>query len=724
MDEINNTLKTKNEDSNTLDMLFFPSDMKPEDINIDFSSILCFTIFYSNIVIITKDCTAFVMGFNRYREISVLLPKEIEKLTRLDIIDKNGKLWYPVSAICGDEYTLYMVSDVPNGFNKRLVYSARNIKGKYPTFLKIEKSNPIALFGGYENSAAIDTDGSIIYIPFSTRKRPKKVIKRKFLPNGEKALNLACGQYEFCALSNSGKIYISDTENKLQFVQVYEIRKKRVVEISGIYDHFFALTNEGEVYGYGLNSDYKLGLENTTNGVDEFTIITSLSKQKINSVYAGFNHSIFITKEGKVFVAGELDKIGGLKDYDLHYFGDKPAESKIKSGACFCIAEMKGTIIFKGFKPEMSPNINAKNEIKIGLFGSQGKTKIAQAFTHNLFENAFNDNDNNEYIANVEIDHAKIKLLLIDSSKYENDTKLRNSFYQQVQYLLFFFDISDSKSFDYLTSVYQEAKAACKRDFKYAIVAYGGVFSENSNKIHSKLKIKEIKQKFKCEVFEIYSNDMKTINKPFYFFFQSTNKQKEIIKTNQEHNNPFLNLNKTNINIGLFGDKSIIKTELAFRYVYGEFYEPFYLDYKSNFSNVELTKVIEVNNKVFQLALIDSTFVENIEKSFYSSVHGLLFVFNINILTSNNWMDTLRKSYIEAKEAVKGEMFFEIALCINDEEDKNQIVRLNEKIVEIKNEFKCRTFQISLKTGENLNEMFYFLAKKITQFYNDLKNKK
>ena len=140
---------------------------------------------------------------------------------------------------------------------------------------------------------------------------------------------------------------------------------------------------------------------------------------------------------------------------------------------------------------------------------------------------------------------------------------------------------------------------------------------------------------------------------------------------------------------------------------------------RSEQSNVELTKVIEVNNQVFQLALIDSTFVENIEKSFYSSVNGLLFVFNINILASSNWMDELRKSYIEAKEAVIGEMFFEIALCINDEDDKNQIVQLEDKINEIKNEFKCRTFQISLKTCENLNKMFYFLVKKITQFNNN-----
>ena len=128
-------------------------------------------------------------------------------------------------------------------------------------------------------------------------------------------------------------------------------------------------------------------------------------KQKKKSVFAGFDISCFLSKEGKVFVAGNLKKIGCLVDHELQYFGDKPLESKIKSGACFCITEITGLIIFKGFKPEMQPNTNVNNEIKIGLFGSKGKIKIAEAFTHNIFDND-SSNNNNEYVANVEIDNS------------------------------------------------------------------------------------------------------------------------------------------------------------------------------------------------------------------------------------------------------------------------------------------------------------------------------
>lgn len=46
-------------------------------------------------------------------------------------------------------------------------------------------------------------------------------------------------------------------------------------------------------------------------------------------------------------------------------------------------------------------------------------------------------------------------------------------------------------------------------------------------------------------------------------------------------------------------------------------------------------------------------------------------------------METIRNSYIEANEAVNGELFFEIALCKNDE-DKNQIVNQEKKLVKFK----------------------------------------
>lgn len=240
------------------------------------------------------------------------------------------------------------------------------------------------------------------------------------------------------------------------------------------------IIDEGKVYGCGSNSDHCLRLSSTHGNFDDFTMILGFSKE-INSVFAGSYISFFLTKEGKAFVSGSYYKLTGLPDYEAYHCGDNAQyESKFKKNVFYCIPEMSGVVILKGFRPEMSPNTNVKNEIKIGLFGSEGKIKIANIFSHNIFDDDDNDNNNNdcnEYVANIEIDHAKIKLLLIDSSKYEND---------------------------------------------------------------SNLKLNAIRRKFKCEVFEVYSNDIKTFNKPIYSFFESSNKHNGIIKTNQERINPFL----------------------------------------------------------------------------------------------------------------------------------------------------------------------------------------
>lgn len=135
MDENNSAHEVKNKDSITQDLIIDIYDNLKCEINIDFnnfdySSILCFTKFLHKIVLITKDCTASAIGYNVYGEISNLLPQqEINIFTRLDIKDQFCNTLYLISAVCGDNYTLYMVSDVPNGFKKRLIYSAHKLIG-------------------------------------------------------------------------------------------------------------------------------------------------------------------------------------------------------------------------------------------------------------------------------------------------------------------------------------------------------------------------------------------------------------------------------------------------------------------------------------------------------------------------------------------------------------------------------------------------------------------
>ena len=84
---------------------------------------------------------------------------------KFEIKDEEGRLWLPISAICGLQYTLYLVSLVGQDENiAQLVYSHSQLNQKYPLFLKTGSFNPIAIFGGTYNASAINDNGSIIFI--------------------------------------------------------------------------------------------------------------------------------------------------------------------------------------------------------------------------------------------------------------------------------------------------------------------------------------------------------------------------------------------------------------------------------------------------------------------------------------------------------------------------------------------------------------------------------
>lgn len=144
---------------------------------------------------------------------------------------------------------------------------------------------------------------------------------------------------------------------------------------------------------------------------------------------------------------------------------------------------------------------------------------------------------------------------------------------------------------------------------------------------------------------------MNEINKPFFYFLQLKgfqSKPNDILKIGKEHTNPFYTIQKNRISIGLFGSKDANKTELGFRFVYQEFYEHYYKDYITNFADIDLYKIFEVSNKVYELGVIDSSFVNEIDKSYYSLVQGIIFVFNIEIITTKKYIDEIKQFYNRA----------------------------------------------------------------------------
>lgn len=325
----------------------------------DATSISSLSLYKKHLVAITKSGEILAAGYNGDGQIIGSLAKDDhKKFTKFSIKDVYHTM-HPISAVCGFDFTLYIVSQSKTSDIRRLAYSYNNIQTADPLFLNFEGSNPVSLFGGHSTAAAIDADGSIIFIPecSEVENLASSRFERSRLPDGEAATIVAfCGESVY-AVSSNGRVFESKTPeegNSLEFSPVESLNGEKICDMSGTYYHCFAVTENGCVFGHGYNNCGQLGIGKGTDDVSEFVKIPSLKKYKIKHAYAGFNHSLFQTEDGKVLVCGS-NHYGELmlepsKDYV--YF---PIDSGI-TDAKYCIAGHYVTAVFIGCDPLESPN--------------------------------------------------------------------------------------------------------------------------------------------------------------------------------------------------------------------------------------------------------------------------------------------------------------------------------------------------------------------------------
>ena len=76
---------------------------------------------------------------------------------------------------------------------KQLVLCDKDINGGNPVFLAICNHHPVSLFGCYYHSAAIGSEGEVIFINHdSVKKSQNPEIAMISLPEGENASSIAC----------------------------------------------------------------------------------------------------------------------------------------------------------------------------------------------------------------------------------------------------------------------------------------------------------------------------------------------------------------------------------------------------------------------------------------------------------------------------------------------------------------------------------------------------
>lgn len=352
------------EKSNTKDIHGKLAINPPINSHLKISSLSSFSCYDSHTVAITNDGELYGVGDNSNGQIIGSLPRKIFKeYAKFDITYNNDVSLHPISAVCGSNFTLYIVSPTRNVKDSILAYSYSNIKTASPLFLNIGNSKPVSLFGGFDTAAAIDEEGSIIFVPkfeSSFAYSPLMLLEKNHLQDtNESAICVACCIDFVFAVSSSGSVFespIPKRGSRLAFRRVESLKGEKITEISGTYRHSLALTIDGRVFGRGENFGGQLGVCLDRPEINLFVEISSLSKYKIKHVYAGMSHSLFQTEGGQILECGSNaygELIGRPPCRDSFWI---PEDTGITKDVTFCIAGNCISAVFINHDPLRSPN--------------------------------------------------------------------------------------------------------------------------------------------------------------------------------------------------------------------------------------------------------------------------------------------------------------------------------------------------------------------------------
>lgn len=107
---------------------------------------------YNKTVVITNEGDAIAIGDNSKSQISGSLPKQaIKSYMKIELRDAHNQVSKAVSAVCGNDYTLYIISSEDENKPKQLAYSHSNLARDFPVILNIGEVIPASIYGGYSD---------------------------------------------------------------------------------------------------------------------------------------------------------------------------------------------------------------------------------------------------------------------------------------------------------------------------------------------------------------------------------------------------------------------------------------------------------------------------------------------------------------------------------------------------------------------------------------------
>lgn len=330
------------------------------------------------------------------------------------------------------------------------------------------------------------------------------------------------------------------------------------------------------------------------------------------------------------------------------------------------------------------------NEISIGFFGASGKTEICLRYLKGEFTEGYIPTIEDEFSKVIDINGEAISLRIIDTAGQDDFPEMRYSYYEKVQGYVIFFDISNPCTIDELKSIYQEILDVSDNSPNIVI---GGLNShlrdeEDESFLISYSDIKRLSSELNCPVIECSSKTGENIDKLIFTLVSMILYGK--------------NYSKSDLNLAVIGINDSSPIDLARKYVFGEYSDSIYEN--------KLIKIVEADNRIFELEL--QAFNFNNFRS-YSEFQGFVLVFDVN---DPDPLPNLRKACQTVIEKVGDDLICMIACnhCeLRSKTEKGLISYENYEL--LKNEFNMNVIEVSSATNENVDELFFYLARKMIQ---------
>ena len=165
----------------------------------------------------------------------------------------------------------------------------------------------------------------------------------------------------------------------------------------------------------------------------------------------------------------------------------------------------------------------------------------------------------------------------------------------------------------------------------------------------------------------------------------------------------------------ILGDLCVGKTSVVRRYIEDTFTENHIIISGNNIHK----KILKTNNKLVQLKILDKLNISErfatLPRSYYKNIEGAIIVYDNNIYNFYKPYDYIKKSIEEIKSSVNLDTKI---ILFKNKCDLNVESEIEEKVKKLAAEYGIKHFEVSAKTGNNINEGFDSLINDILALQN------